>query len=170
MASSSAACVLGGVRLISSARIMLAKTGPRRNRKLRVPGGLVFLDDLGAGDVRGHQVGRELDAAEGQVQRLGQGGDQQRLGQPGHAVEQAVAAGEQGDQQFFDHLRPGPTMTLPTSPRMRWWASRSRWAAARSPLPLPLPSPPDDVEIDGVSAIQVLPVAAGLRAGRCLGY
>ena len=32
MASSSAACVLGGVRLISSASTRLAKIGPRRKR------------------------------------------------------------------------------------------------------------------------------------------
>ena len=37
IASSSAACVLGGVRLISSARIMLAKIGPCRKTNLRRP-------------------------------------------------------------------------------------------------------------------------------------
>ena len=37
MAWSRAACVLGGVRLISSARMMLAKTGPRMNRNDRSP-------------------------------------------------------------------------------------------------------------------------------------
>ena len=89
MASSSAAWVLGGVRLISSARMMLAKIGPLRNRNSRSPRGRVLVDDLGAGDVGGHQVGRELDALEGQVQRLRQRGDQQRLGQARHADEQA---------------------------------------------------------------------------------
>src|SRR5215218_1930582 len=37
IASSSAACVLGGVRLISSARMICAKTGPLTNRRLRTP-------------------------------------------------------------------------------------------------------------------------------------
>ena len=37
MASSSAACVFGGVRLISSASTMLAKIGPRTNRNSRFP-------------------------------------------------------------------------------------------------------------------------------------
>ena len=37
IASSSAACVLGGVRLISSARIMLAKIGPAMNVNRRRP-------------------------------------------------------------------------------------------------------------------------------------
>ena len=37
IACKSAACVLGGVRLISSARTMLAKTGPLIKRKARFP-------------------------------------------------------------------------------------------------------------------------------------
>jgi hypothetical protein len=68
MACSSAACVLGGVRLISSASITLAKTGPRMKRNAALPVVAVLLDDLRAGDVGGHQVGRELDAVEAEVQ------------------------------------------------------------------------------------------------------
>ena len=60
IASSSAACVFGGARLISSARRRLAKIGPGRNSN--VGGALVV--DRGAGHVGGHQVRRELDAAE----------------------------------------------------------------------------------------------------------
>ena len=52
---------------------------------------------------RRHQVGRELDAAEAQVQRVGQRADHQRLGQARHADEQAVAAGEDGDEQLLEH-------------------------------------------------------------------
>ena len=37
MACNNAACVLGGVRLISSASTMLAKIGPRTKRKFRCP-------------------------------------------------------------------------------------------------------------------------------------
>ena len=72
--------------------------------ELRAGRWLVFLDHFGAGDVRGHQVGRELDAAETQRTGVGQRADHQRLGQAGHADQQAMAAGEDGDQQFFDHL------------------------------------------------------------------
>ena len=64
MASSRAACVFGGVRLISSARITLRNSGPSRKRNSRLPGAAVLLDHFGAGDVGRHQVGRELDAAE----------------------------------------------------------------------------------------------------------
>ena len=64
----------------------------------------VLLDDLRAGDVGRHQVGRELDAAELQRQGLGQRADHQRLRQPRHAHQQAVPAGEHGHQQFLDHL------------------------------------------------------------------
>ena len=73
MASSSAAWVFGGVRLISSARITLAKIGPRRNLNAARAGRPVLLDHLGAGDVRGHQVRRELDAVEGEARGTGPG-------------------------------------------------------------------------------------------------
>ena len=77
----------------------------RPSQELELPhaAGLVFLDDLGAGDVRGHQVGRELNAVIGQVERIGHRVDHQRLGQSGHADQEAVAAGEDRDQQLFEH-------------------------------------------------------------------
>ena len=81
---------------------MLAKTGPAEELELADAGGLVLLDDLGAGDVRGHQVGGELDPVEGQVEGVGQGADHQRLGQAGHADQQAVPAREDRDQQFLE--------------------------------------------------------------------
>ena len=83
---------------------MLAKIGPGRNLNMPLPRDRVVLDDLGAGDVGRHQVGRELDALEGQVERLGQRADHERLGQPGHADEQGVAAAEDGHQQLIEHL------------------------------------------------------------------
>ena len=104
IASSRADCVLGGVRLISSARITLPKIGPLEKLESPAAGELVLLDDFRAGDVGRHQVGRELDAAELQGQGVGQGADHQRLGQARHAHQQAVPAGEHGDQQFFDDL------------------------------------------------------------------
>ncbi len=50
----------------------------------------------------GHQVGRELDALEAEVEDLGQRADEQRLGQARHAGEQAVAAGEERRKHVID--------------------------------------------------------------------
>ena len=104
MASSSADCVLGGVRLISSASRMLPKIGPWHEGPAAVAGGGILLDDVGAGDVGGHQVRRELDALEDQAERLREGADHQRLGRAGQAGDQAVAADEQRDQDLVEHL------------------------------------------------------------------
>ena len=104
IASSSAAWVFGGVRLISSASSRLVNTGPALELEMALAGAVVFLQDLGADDVARHQVGRELDAAELQVQRLRQRAHQQRLAEARHAFEQAVAAGEQADQQLLDDV------------------------------------------------------------------
>ena len=72
--------------------------------EVAVAGAVVFFQDLGAQDVAGHQVGRELHAPEAQVQGLPQRAHQQRLAQAGHAFEQAVAAGQQAGEQLFDHV------------------------------------------------------------------
>ena len=68
------------------------------------PRALLFVEDLGAGDVGRHQVGRELDALEVEIEDVGERLDQQRLGQARHAGDQAVAAGEQRDQHLLDDL------------------------------------------------------------------
>jgi hypothetical protein len=65
---------------------------------------VVFFDDVGAGDVGRHQIGRELDALELQAQHLRHGAHEQRLGRAGQAGNQAVAADEQADTHLFDHL------------------------------------------------------------------
>ncbi len=67
-------------------------------------GNLPLVDHLRSGDVGRHQVGRELDAGELQREALRERADQQRLGQPRHAFEDAVAAGEQADEELFDDL------------------------------------------------------------------
>ena len=64
----------------------------------------VLFQDVGAGDVRRHQVGGKLDALELNVQNLRQGADHQGLGQPRHAHQQAVPAGENGGEDLFDHV------------------------------------------------------------------
>ncbi len=68
------------------------------------PFGLGLLDDLGPGDIRGHQVGGKLNAAEGKVQDLGQGFDDQGLGQPGDAYQEHVTPAEHGQEQVLQDL------------------------------------------------------------------
>jgi hypothetical protein len=75
----------------------LAKIGPRTRRD-------VLLYDLRPRDVRGHEVGRELDATELQAQRPGEARDQQRLRQPRDPDQQRVTSGQDGDQQSLDDL------------------------------------------------------------------
>ena len=82
----------------------VAEDRPGREHHLPPAGRRIFVDDVGAGDVRRHQVGRELNAVELQLEHLGQRVDQQRLGQPGHADDQAVAADEERQQHLPDHV------------------------------------------------------------------
>ncbi len=70
---------------------------------MTVAGAVIFFQQLGTEDVAGHQIGRELHAPELQLQCLPERAHQQGLAQPGGALEQAVAAGQQADQQLFDH-------------------------------------------------------------------
>ena len=93
IASSRAAWVFGGVRLISSASSRLVKTGPSPELELGRP----RVVDQRAGHVARHQVGGELHPLALQRQRRGERPDQQRLGDAGHAFEQHVALAEQRD-------------------------------------------------------------------------
>ncbi len=99
MTSSSADWTFAGARLISSASRKLPNTGPssvsKRPRVRPV--------DARADEVGGHEVGRELDAPEAAAEHGGERLDGERLGQPGHALEQHVAAGEQRDEQALEH-------------------------------------------------------------------
>ena len=63
-----------------------------------------FHDHVGAQDVGGHQVGRELDPRELQVERFGQRADQERLAQPRHALQEAMPAHEEAGQYAVDDL------------------------------------------------------------------
>ncbi len=82
----------------------MSEYGALQESQFTDPAGLVLLDDLRSRDVGRHQVGRELDPAELQGERIGQRVDHQRLGQSGHADQQAMSLREQGDQHFLDHL------------------------------------------------------------------
>ena len=65
---------------------------------------LVLGDDFRARDIARHQVGRELYAAELQRHRPRQRRDHHRFRQTGNTFENAVAAGEQRDQELLDHV------------------------------------------------------------------
>jgi hypothetical protein len=69
---------------------------------VEVLGALVV--DQGADEVCGKEVGGELDALEVEVEGAGQRLDRQRLGQPRHALDQHVAAGEEADQQAVEQV------------------------------------------------------------------
>ena len=63
-----------------------------------------FLQDIGAGDVHGHQVGGELDAGEGEGHGLGEFADEQGFGEAGDAHEEGVTAGEEADAELLDDV------------------------------------------------------------------
>jgi hypothetical protein len=77
---------------------------PRHERETPLSGGRIVLDDVGAGDVARHEIRRELDALELEVERPRERRDEEGLREPGHADEQAVAPGEQGDERLFDDV------------------------------------------------------------------
>ena len=62
----------------------------------------VFFDDFRSRDVGRHQVRRELNAFEIQMQHLGDGRDQQRLRQTRDAGDDGVAAGQHRDHHLID--------------------------------------------------------------------
>ena len=100
MASRRADWVLGEARLTSSARTMLAKMPPGRNSNSLVPR---FHTDT-PGHVGRQQVGGELDAVPGAVDRPGDGLGQHRLAHAGHVLDQQVPVGHQAGQRHLDDL------------------------------------------------------------------
>jgi hypothetical protein len=65
----------------------------------------VLLDeDVRAGDVGRHQVGGELDPVERAVDDVGDRPDEHRLAEPGHALKQDVAVGEEAGHRLPDEL------------------------------------------------------------------
>ncbi len=63
----------------------------------------LLVEDHGADQVGREQVGGELDPGERGVDDLGQRAHGERLGQPGHPLQQDVPAGEEPDEQPLDH-------------------------------------------------------------------
>ena len=78
----------------------------RSGREHHVPASRlgIVLNDVRAGDVARHQVRRELDARELEIEHLRDRVDEQRLRQSRHADDQTVAAGEQRQQHELDHV------------------------------------------------------------------
>ena len=83
---------------------MLQKIGTLDEAEDAFASGLVVLNDFRSGDIAGHQVGGELHALEGQIETLRERGDNQGFCEAGDAFQQAVAFGEDGDQDFFEDL------------------------------------------------------------------
>ncbi len=62
------------------------------------------VQNLRASDVGGHQVGGELNAAEGKTKGAGKGVDHKGFGQTRHTKEQTVSTGEKSQQEGVDSL------------------------------------------------------------------
>ena len=125
IASSRADWVLGVARLISSASTQVGEDRPAL--ELEPAAALGRLEhDVGADQVGRHQVGRELDALELQVQGVGQRPHQQRLAQPRHALRAARGRRRSGPSACRRRSRESPTITLPTSRRSGSKSARNR--------------------------------------------
>ena len=59
-------------------------------------------EDHSADDIAGEEVGGELDALELDADGRAERSDEEGLGEAGHAFEEDVAVGQQGDQHAFD--------------------------------------------------------------------
>jgi hypothetical protein len=82
----------------------LREDRPGHEGEMPPAAGFGFHDHVGADDVGGHEVGRELDAAELEAQRLRQRANQRGLAEPWHAFEQRMPADEEARQHAVDDL------------------------------------------------------------------
>ena len=94
---------------------------PAHEAKAPRAGRRVLLEDLGAGDVARHEIGRELDAAEVEVHRLGERAHHERFRKARHADEQRVAAGDERHEDLVEHalLADDAPLHLGAQPRRR---------------------------------------------------
>ena len=60
--------------------------------------------EVNAGQVRGQQVGGELDALELAANRFGKGAQQHGFAGAGHVLQQHMARAEEGGENQIDHL------------------------------------------------------------------
>ena len=99
IASSSADCTLAGARLISSARMIWAKSGPFLTRNSWFFWSKIIVPITSAGSRSGVNWMREKVAwmISASVRTASV------LARPGHALEQDVPAGQQPDEQPLDH-------------------------------------------------------------------
>ena len=101
MASSSADCVLGVVRLISSASRKLREDRPR----LELEGLRVRVVNGDAQHVAGQHVAGELQAVKAAGDRARQRLRQRGLAHAGHVFDEQMAARQQADQRKANHFR-----------------------------------------------------------------
>jgi len=94
IASSKALCTLAGARLISSASTRLAKIGPRCGENSPVFGWKIIVPTTSLGSRSGVNWMRS-NCTRGGAERF----DEQGLREAGHALEEHVPVGEQGDQE-----------------------------------------------------------------------
>ena len=104
MASSSADCVLGGVRLISSASRTLAKIGPGTNVQVRCPvaGSSSMMSVPVMSD--GIRSGVNWMRLNSRPSAWASVRTSSVFAVPGKPGDQAVAADEQGDHHLLDHF------------------------------------------------------------------
>ncbi len=98
---------MGGVQVDFVCEDDVGEDRPGREHHLPAAGRRIFLDDVGAGDVGRHQVRGELNPVELQLEDARQRVNQQRLGQPRDANDEAVATDEERQQ----HQLNGVTLT-----------------------------------------------------------
>ncbi len=123
------------VDLVGQQQLREDRAGPKA-KLLRL-----HVEDRRAGDVRGHQVGGELDAAELAAQHAAQRAHEERLAQARHALDQHVPAGEQRHQRAqhqlvladvdLADLGGDAVEQLLESARRRGWSRRRAGGSAR---------------------------------------
>ena len=114
IASSSADCVFGVARLISSASRTCAKIGPCANDQLAVA--VLLEEHARAGDVGRHQIDGELDPVEGEVERLPSVRTSSVLPVPGTPSISTWPPAKRA-MRISSTTSAWPTITLPSSAR-----------------------------------------------------
>ena len=94
----------GGLRFGRRSVDLVCQHDVRKNRPLHEFELARLVEDLGADDVGGHQVGRELDAVEAEAERPRDGVDEEGFGQTRHTDQQHVAASKDRRGNFPDDV------------------------------------------------------------------